>query len=164
MKKISIAFSLISILFMTGCGPAAKTEATPLNDGSQVLAFEVGHDVQSAPYTHVIVTNVQPSAIQVRKLLFRAPHTGTFRLIENNVYGMGTACTSQGQNGDFSLNFDYKLKDFRTNQFTISANESSNSYGTSIFLNAHDELLVSMFVEGKSVCSMIEVLLMALFN
>lgn len=164
MKKLSISISLISVLFMTSCGPAAKNEATSLSDSDQVLAFEVGQDLQTAPYTHVIVTNVQPGVIQVRKLLFRAPHAGTFRLIENNTYGTATACTSQGANGDFSLSFDYKLKDFRTNQFTISAQQNSTASGTSVFLNAQDELLVSMFVEGRSVCGMIEILLMALYN
>jgi len=164
MKKLIICLSVAAIvLAMAACGKNKNDDATPLQDSQQILSFNVGTDFKNAPYTHVVISDLKPGSTHTKKILFRAPRIGTFSLSETN-YAFGTGCTNADQNGDYDSAFDYKIKDPRTNQFNLMPLGETNKLVTTIRMNAGDELIVTMKINGKAQCSLLDIYLSAVFN
>ncbi|MGZ5278315.1 MAG: hypothetical protein ACXWC9_00115 [Pseudobdellovibrionaceae bacterium] len=164
MKKIIICLSVAAIvLAMAACGKNKNDDAAPLQESPQILSFNVGTDFTNAPYTHVVISDIKPGSTHTKKILFRAPRIGTFSLSETN-HANGTGCTNPDQNGDYDSTFDYKIKDPRTNQFNLMPMGTTNNLLTTIRMNAGDELMVTMKINGKAQCTLLDIYLSAVFN
>ena len=158
-----IAVSVITIL--AACAPKKSDEADRNPTGEdQTLAFQVGSSFQNAPDTKIVIMNMNAGSTYYKRLLFRAPKMGRFQLSEVKT-GLGMNCGPiQNMNGDYLINYDYKLKDFRTNQYVITPSVNSIVFIASMQLNTNYELLVTLQIDGHATCGMAEISLTAVFN
>lgn len=163
MKKLFRALFVVgTVLSIAACSPS-KEDAAGQKDPNQILAFEIGTDFQTAPSTRVVFWNFEPNVTYTKKLVYRAPRLGTFSLSESS-FGAVSSCADSATGDYYKINFDYKLKDNRTQQFDVTAVTNKHDQIASVRLNQGDELMVTLLVSGPVPCSTLELYLSAIFK